>query len=79
MHRIVPTSLRERGGSTDLTVKMVVVGCMAVSRGDGPSNFRTWTAVDEAKASPTVTNQPDQYEVVQDKILTIEIGVDWLS
>lgn len=49
----MPISLREMGGRRDLTVRIVVVGRIVVSRGEEPLNLRTWIGVEEAKAAPT--------------------------
>lgn len=38
-------------------VRIVVVGCMAGSSGDEPSNTRIWTDFDEARAAPTALCQ----------------------
>lgn len=55
MQRIVPDSWREMGGSKVLMVRMVVVGCMVISKGEEPVNLRTCTGVEEEMAEPTET------------------------
>jgi hypothetical protein len=57
MHRIVPTSFFDSGGSNRAIVRIVAVGWALESSTEEPVNLRTSTFDLDASAAPTLKRQ----------------------